>query len=221
MPLTQEQIVITAVALLDELGLEQLTLRRLADELGVSAPTLYWHVDDKRHLLDLMVEEIYGRTKLTPSPVPGEPWWQWLMSNAHSMRRALISTRDAALVVAGNRPTERSFPYIEQMLHSLMLAGLAPHVALKALRSLNDYVIGSAIEYQAIMARPISSQSEATTASALRESDSFPVLRAALGDPEQSLESIFEAGLRWFIDGLRNDVGAGETSTGTVAAQSV
>ena len=52
--LTQEQVVKRAVDLMAEAGLEALTLRRLATELGVSAPTLYWHVRNKRELLDLM-----------------------------------------------------------------------------------------------------------------------------------------------------------------------
>lgn len=206
MPLTREHVVETAVDLLDRVGIEGLTLRRLADELGVTAPTLYWHIDDKRHLLDLMVEEIYGRAEVRTRPMPGEPWWQWLAANARAQREILISIRDAALVVAGNRPTERSWPFIEQTLASFVDAGIDPASALKALRSLNDYVIGSAVEYQSMAARVGSPKRDAEAAETFRRSADYPLLLAALGDREQSLDTIFEAGLAWFVNGLRADV---------------
>ncbi len=56
MAVTRDDVVQTAIQLLQEVGLDWPTLRRLATELGISAPTLYWHVKDKRELLDLMSE---------------------------------------------------------------------------------------------------------------------------------------------------------------------
>ena len=58
MPVTREQIVAVALELLDEAGLDGLTLRQLAARLGIRAPTLYWHVRDKRELLDLLAAVI-------------------------------------------------------------------------------------------------------------------------------------------------------------------
>jgi TetR/AcrR family transcriptional regulator, tetracycline repressor protein len=54
MAVTRDQIVAAALAQLDEAGLDGLTLRRLAERLGIRAPTLYWHVRDKRELMDLV-----------------------------------------------------------------------------------------------------------------------------------------------------------------------
>ncbi|MGH8966341.1 MAG: TetR family transcriptional regulator, partial [Actinomycetes bacterium] len=59
-PLTRARIVEAAVALLDEEGIERLTMRRLAERLGVVAPSLYWHVDTKDDVLDLAVDAIFG-----------------------------------------------------------------------------------------------------------------------------------------------------------------
>lgn len=209
MALTTEDVVVAAVDLLDRRGLEGLTLRNLADDLGVSAPTLYWHIDDKRHLLDLMVGEIYGRADVAPTPAPGQRWWNWLASNARAQRDILISIRDAALVVAGNRPTEGALPFIETMIQSLVATGMPAHTALKALRSLNDYVVGSAIEYQAMVSRTTNPRRDTAIAHEIRSGDSYPLLRAALGSPDESLETIFEAGLEWFIAGLRANVAEG------------
>ena len=54
MAVTRDDVIHTAIQLLEEVGLDGLTLRRLATELGISAPTLYWHFRDKRELLDAM-----------------------------------------------------------------------------------------------------------------------------------------------------------------------
>ena len=131
MALTQEQVVKRAVELMAEAGLEALTLRRLATDLGVSAPTLYWHVRNKRQLLDLMAEALVAQAGRSTSPAPGQPWWEWLAERARLQFRALISQRDAALVVAGNRPTKASLPDIEEVLDSLVAVAFPPAEALR------------------------------------------------------------------------------------------
>src|SRR5215203_3583825 len=75
-------------------GLEALTLRRLATELGVSAPTLYWHVRNKRQLLDLMAEALVARAGRSSSPAHGQPWWDWLAEQARLQWRVLTPHRD-------------------------------------------------------------------------------------------------------------------------------
>jgi TetR/AcrR family transcriptional regulator, tetracycline repressor protein len=140
--LTQEQVVKRAVDLMAEAGLEALTLRRLATELGVSAPTLYWHVRNKRELLDLMAEALVARAGRATCPAPGQPWWEWLAERARLQFRALTSHRDAALVVAGNRPTEASLPDIEELLDSLVAVAFPPAEALRVILSIGNYVIG-------------------------------------------------------------------------------
>ncbi|PZS39691.1 MAG: hypothetical protein DLM62_06920, partial [Pseudonocardiales bacterium] len=116
MTLNQDGVVRAAVHLLDDVGLEGLTLRRLAADLGVSAPTLYWHVKDKRTLLDLVAEAIMAPHRTAVRPAHGQPWWEWLSESAWAQYRALVGHRDAALVLAGNRPTEASLPAIEQVV---------------------------------------------------------------------------------------------------------
>ena len=92
----------------------------------MSAPTLYWHVRNKRELLDLMAEALVAQAGRATSPAPGQPWWEWLAERARLQFRALISHRDAALVVAGNRPTETRLPDIEEMLDSLVAVAFPP-----------------------------------------------------------------------------------------------
>src|SRR5215212_3295597 len=179
-----------------EAGLEALTLRRLATELGVSAPTLYWHVRNKRELLDLMAEALVARAGRTTSPAPGQPWWEWLAERARLQFRALISHRDAALVVAGNRPTEATLPDVEEVLGSLVTVGFPAPEALRVILSIGNYVIGCAVERQAEEVR-----------SADPERDALLNLRAAIagldGPGPSAGDAGFEYGLGLLIDGAR------------------
>ena len=120
MPVTRGQIVAAALDLLDEAGLDGLTLRQLAGRLGIRAPTLYWHVRDKRELLDLLAAAILDEALAAwREPQPGQPWWEWLGARARVMRAALLAHRDSARIVAGNRPPESSLPGIERQLQAL------------------------------------------------------------------------------------------------------
>ena len=204
MALTQEQVVRRAVELMAEAGLEALTLRRLATELGVSAPTLYWHVRNKRQLLDLMAEALVARAGRSTTPAPGQPWWEWLAERARGQWRALTSHRDAALVVAGNRPTETALPGIEQILASLVAVGFPPDEALRIILSIGNYVIGCAVEHQAEAAREPDPERDARL---LERAGELPNLRAAMAGLDRpgpaAGEAGFEHGLALLIEGVR------------------
>jgi TetR/AcrR family tetracycline transcriptional repressor len=150
MALTREEIVQAALRLLDDEGLDGVTLRALADRLGVSAPTLYWHVRNKQELLDLMAEAIAASSAGDDdlAPRPGEPWWEWLHRRFREFRGALLSRRDAALVVAGNRPSPDIADRIEQLVGMLVVAGFTPPEALRFLLVLGTYATGEALETQ-------------------------------------------------------------------------
>jgi TetR/AcrR family tetracycline transcriptional repressor len=204
MALTQQQVVRRAVDLMAEVGLEALTLRRLATELGVSAPTLYWHVRNKRQLLDLMAEALVERAGRSTAPAPGQPWWDWLAEEARLMWRALTSHRDAALVVAGNRPTDTALPGIEQVMASLVTVGFPPAEALRMILSISNYVIGCAVERQAEAARD---QDPERDVRLLHQAGDLPYLRAALaglhGPGPSADDAGFEYGLALLIGGAR------------------
>ena len=204
MALTQEQVVQGAVELMAEAGLEALTLRRLATELGVSAPTLYWHVRNKRELLDLMAEALVARAGRTTSPAPGQPWWEWLADRARRQFQALVSHRDAALVVAGNRPTGATLPDVEEVLGSLVAVGFPAPEALRVVLSIGNYVIGCAVERQAEAARGADPGHDSRL---LEQFEALPNLRAAVAGPDEPSASAgeagFEYGLGLLLEGVR------------------
>jgi TetR/AcrR family tetracycline transcriptional repressor len=220
MALTQADVVRAAVALLHDGGLAGLTLRRLASALGVQAPTLYWHVRDKRHLLDLMAIYIMS-SALTPAllePAPGQPWWEWLAERARALRAAMLAHPDGALVVAGNRPTVDVLPDVERQLAVLVRAGFTPGEALRSLWAIGAYVGGDAVEVQAETARP---PAAATDKELGREilSGAFPVMAAAVADRTDD-DDRFEEGLAFLLDGMRARLARRTAHQADVAAES-
>ena len=95
--LSREQVVATAVGLLRRYGLGDLSMRRLARELGVAPGALYWHVANKQELLvevaDVLLAEL-------PAPPTGQPAAEALTGLAVAIREALVQVPDAADVVA-------------------------------------------------------------------------------------------------------------------------
>ena len=199
MAVTQDDVVRAAVELLDESGLAGLTLRGVAARLGVSAPTLYWHVRDKRHLLDLVADRVIAADDQAPGsaePAHGQPVWEWLGQRSRAQRAALLAHRDSAQVVAGNRPTEAALPTIERMLVVLVAAGLQPGEAVRILTAVGSYILGDALETQSNIARP----PPRTTAAGWDEH--YPTVAAAgrtMGDDDDR----FEEGLCLILDGLQ------------------
>ena len=77
-PISREAIVQAAVRLLDTEGLDAFSMRRVADELGTGAASLYWHVGSKDGLLDLVMDQVIGEQRV-PEPEPERStvpdWW--------------------------------------------------------------------------------------------------------------------------------------------------
>ena len=208
--MSREAVVHAALDLLADGGLEAVSFRRIAKALGVSGPTLYWHVENKRQLMDLMAEELVRRTgRAYAGPAHGQPWWDWLRADAQRMFDALIATRDAPRVLAGNRPSPESFPDIERVLGVLVQAGMTPGDAQQVLFVIGAYVIGSATEWQAEAERaatqplpdPQDEELNAFRAEVLKEQ---PLLLQAIDERlTRADSSSFEFGLDLLIDGLR------------------
>lgn len=228
MATTREEVVSEGLTLLDEVGLEGLTLRRLAARLGVKAPTLYWHVGNKRELLDLIAERITEEAYGPRGPIPADQaWWEWMHERGLALRAALLAHRDAALVVAGNRPSPATLPAVEAQLASLVEVGFSPRQALLALRSLASYVVGDVLDEQYSRRRAEESQrscppgADAGRAEALHRflGERAPTLAAAMRRPGESPESRFEFGLRALVAGMQAGLAgrAAQETVGTTA----
>ena len=94
---TREDVVETALSILDEFGLADLSMRRLAGVLDVQPSALYWHVPNKQTLLALVADQIIERA----APVESSDDWQArTLAEALAIRDALLAYRDGAEVVS-------------------------------------------------------------------------------------------------------------------------
>jgi len=214
MALDRDTVVRTALRLIDEAGLESLTLRKLAAELGVQAPALYWHFRNKRELLDAVAERLGAeqRTLTGTTPEDGQPWWEWLEQTLLAGRDGLLAHRDSAQIVAGNRPTADALPGVEAELSTLTAVGVPPVDAMKFLLAAGYYLIGGVLERQLLEGRE-GSEAEAEAFGQMRDAERFPTLAAAVdalsGDltagevPGDLDDTVFRFGLGLMIDGLR------------------
>ncbi len=201
-------MVAAAIKVLDEEGLDKLSLRRLARELGVAAPALYWHFRDKQELLDQMVVTMAGDNVWLP-PQPGEPWDAWLAERARRQRVAMLAHRDSARLAAGTRPTAALFPLIDDRIGTLAEAGFTPGQALRAVLVVSSYVTGFVLDEQAEAARESEEADQVSRAAEIAFRDALTTGRlpnllgafAEVGDPND--ERGFEYGLGLLIDGMR------------------
>jgi len=136
--LDQAQVVNAALALLDEVGLDELTMRRVAERLNVKAASLYRHVHNKEELLALLGDEISAEI---PLPRADGNWRDQLTEAAWNARRGLLAHRDAARVLASTPPAgPRRLRHIEAVLGILRAAGLKDRDAARAAYHLNNLV---------------------------------------------------------------------------------
>ena len=136
--LDQTQVVRAALELLDKVGLDDLTMRRLAEHLGVKAASLYRHVHSKDELLVLLGDEISAEI---PLPRPAGSWRDQLTESAWNVRRGLLAHRDAARVLASTPPAgPRRLRHVEAVLRILRTTGLADRDAARAAYHLNNFI---------------------------------------------------------------------------------
>jgi TetR/AcrR family transcriptional regulator, tetracycline repressor protein len=147
MRLQPEHVVDVAIALLDGAGLDALTMRKLAAELGVQAGALYWHFASKQALLDAMADRFLEGLV---ADLPAGPWDEQLSAVAWRLRQALLSHRDGARVMAGTYVAEPNTLLVgNTAVEILQAAGLAPDRAGWTAVAAMHYVLGHTIEEQA------------------------------------------------------------------------
>jgi AcrR family transcriptional regulator len=145
-PLTQDLVVETAIGILDAEGLEAVTMRRVAQELGTGPASLYAHVSDKQELRELMLDRVAAEIRLPEEPDPAR-WREQLKEVAMEIRRVYTSHRDIAKVSMGLIPTGPHLLAIAEAQLGLMLAGgVPPKVAGLAVDTLGMYIDADAIE---------------------------------------------------------------------------
>jgi AcrR family transcriptional regulator len=145
----REHIVGAALDLLDEAGLDGLTMRALADRMGVRAASLYWHIRDKEQLLGLLAEAIVAEVA---EPASELPWRAHLEAFATDYRRVLQSHRDAARIMIVAQPAAPRL--YERLVRSLLSAGFDGAVAVEACHLLAGTYVPAAVAEESVLGAP-------------------------------------------------------------------
>ena len=138
--ISREQILAAALKLVDEHGLERLTMRGLGAELGVDPMAVYHHVPDKAALFDGIVERVLSEIEI---PSPTSSWSDDVRTVTRTARDRLLEHPNAVSLV-GTRPaiTEPAFALLEAVSSILLRAGFGERLAADAFDCVGRLVIG-------------------------------------------------------------------------------
>jgi AcrR family transcriptional regulator len=203
--LSRAGVLRAGVALADAGGLESLTMRKLGEELGVEAMSLYSHVANKEDLLDGMVDVVFGEIVL---PSDGTDW-------RTAMRRRAISAREVlsrhpwatALMESRAKPGAATLRHHDAVLGALRRAGFPVGLALEGFSVLNSYIYGFALQEAALPFHTAEETAELAQAMLAQfPSAEFPHLAEVMVEhvvqPGYAYGDQYEFGLDLILDGL-------------------
>ena len=213
-PLTRDEIVATAIRLIDEGGIEAFSMRRLGHELDAGATSLYWHVRNKDELEDLIIDDVIGEVLADYEAVvaPDADWRERLAEVARALRRVLLRHRHIAPLL-GERPTigPQALDAAETVMGILLDAGFDTRATSLASGALINYASGFAI----FESRSPGGSGDAPETRELAKAvasyfaqlpaDRYPHMKAAARVQITETEQ-FEYGLQRLLDGLSNDL---------------
>lgn len=139
-PLSRDRVLRAAVALADDTGIDALSMRKLAQELGVVPMALYKHVANKEQLLDGMVDVVVG--EIDP-PAPGSDWKSAVRQRILSARRALLGRPWAAHVIQSRTsPTPVVLAYMDSVIGMFRTGGFSVDLTHHVMHALGSRMLG-------------------------------------------------------------------------------
>ena len=143
-PLTRQRALSTAVALADAEGLGSLSMRKLAQELGVEAMSLYHHVANQEDILDGMVDLVFAEIEL---PSDGTEWKTAMRQRAESARAAL-TRHPWAISIMDSRtsPGPATLRHHDAVIGSCRKAGFPVQMAAHAFSLIDSYIYGFVLQ---------------------------------------------------------------------------
>lgn len=143
-PLSKELVLRTAITLADQDGIDALTMRKLAQELGVEAMSLYYYVANKDELLASMVDFVATEIEV---PSGAEDWKTAVRKSAISFHDTLARHRWATSLMTSGPPGvgPAQLRYSDSLLRRLRESGLSPELTHHAYHALDSHIIGSTL----------------------------------------------------------------------------
>ncbi|MFS8199012.1 TetR/AcrR family transcriptional regulator (plasmid) [Streptomyces sp. CWNU-52B] len=203
-PLTLERITEGAVALLDEEGMDRLTMRHLAERLGVGTTTLYWHIKTKADVIDLAIDAIFGETPL-PDGDSGD-WRENIVTLLSDCRATLLRHPWSAALPLRQRPSigPNFLAWMEFLQACLVRVGFRGQAATAACWLLYSHLQGSTASQSSL--RWSDSERTAAQQQLHHHRDTYPTLAAHDYLLDDDWEQNFHLGLRYALDGLQAQI---------------
>ncbi|MET8950970.1 TetR/AcrR family transcriptional regulator C-terminal domain-containing protein [Streptomyces sp. NPDC004393] len=203
-------ITAAAVALADAEGLDAVTMRRVAAQVGAGVMSLYSYAPDKETLLELMVDHVSGELP-TPDPLTGD-WRADLKAMAHLQRALMLRHRWLPAVLMSTRRTlgPNALAFLERVLAALRPSGLDGAARLEVFAQLTGFVaghVGYEIAQAAAVRSPDRGAAEARYLATVAADGRHPELAEVLSAPGHPLtpEATFTRFLNRLVDGLDTD----------------
>jgi len=204
----RSKVIGTALALLDQYGIEGLTMRKLAQALQIRAPSLYWHFENKQALIDGMADALVDAVAVDLSEA--QPWEERVRQVAVELRLALLQHRDGARVFTGTFVvTDNVLRTGEAMISAFMQAGADAELAVTSSFTVTYYVLGLVMEEQALV--PESTLDLAARKQTFLDSarEQYPYSWAAREVIfSEDFNTRFETGLDLLIAGIKQRIAA-------------
>ena len=201
-----------AFELLNEAGLEGLTLRRLAGRLNVKAPAIYWHFKNKRDLLDEMATQVLRESiEKSASLDKLSDWREWAAASYVGLRKILLRYREGAKMFSGTYLTDAElFAPMEANLRRMTDAGFTLRQAVVGLGALYSYTVGFVIEEQATQLAPGEPNPQYDLAARERRvnKDLYPLASAAGTEMFLNHDERFADGVTVILTGLATALSA-------------
>lgn len=189
-----------AVALLDEEGIDGLTMRRLAERIGSGVTTLYWHVDTKDDVVDLALDAIFATTPVPTGTDRGDEWRADVVAMLLDWRTAMLRHPWSAALL--QRPTlgPNLLARMEFLQATLVGAGFSGPRLAAATWTLYNYLMGATVARASF---DLSADDREAAQQRLRDrSDQYPTLSAQDYMLEDDWDGTFTRGLGYVLDGI-------------------
>jgi AcrR family transcriptional regulator len=209
-PLSRDRILVAGVAFADDHGIASLSMRKLGDELGVEAMSLYNHVANKDELLDGMVDAVFGEI-LVP---PGAADWKTAMRERAQSAREALGRHPWAIALMSTRtsPGPATLRHHDAVIGSLRAAGFTVALAAHAFSLLDSYIYGFALQEATLPFGETEEETAEVARTMLAEvpADTYPHLTELTVEhilrPGYDYGDEFAFGIDLILDGLERDL---------------
>lgn len=228
---TRETISATALAIADAEGIEAVTMRRIAADLGAGTMTIYHYVASKADLIALMIDAIMAEQLADPEELPAGDWRGALTAIAYRTR-AMLRRHSWALsgfagASGGGAAGPHALRHFEQSLAAVASTGLPPEDRMDVIAAIDDYVAGFVLKSDrepGLESVPESMAKEANEyLDQLLDSGAYPHVAQLLGTGDRFAELLrvgstydadqrFERGLRRLLDGVAAEIARAATA---------